>query len=77
MKQKISFKKKDTGETFLQVTIDYNYFNIGDEVYYKLTEENRELLKGMYPHPSCEGVISHKWINLSDQEIHWKVEIDF
>ena len=77
MKQKVLFERKDAGEPFLQVTIEYNNFNIGDEVYYELTEKNRELLKGIYPHPDCEGVISHKWINLSDQEIHWKVKIDF
>ena len=77
MKQIISFEKKDAGEPFLQVTIDYHHFNTGDEVYYELTENDRELLKGVYPYPNCEGVISHKRINLSDQEIRWRVEIDF
>lgn len=77
MKNIISFERKDAGEPFLQVTIDYNHFNIGDKVYYELTANDRELLEGVYPHSDCEGIISYKWINISDQEIHWKVEIDF
>jgi hypothetical protein len=74
MKEIIVFTQKD-GDPFLYKEIDY-HFQIGDTVYYELTQEERVKLKG-YPHLDCEGEISQKWIDLTDMKILWTVEIDF
>jgi hypothetical protein len=74
MKEIIVFTQKD-GDPFLYKEIDYK-FQIGDAVYYELTQEDMEKLKD-YPHLDCEGEISQKWIDLTDMKILWTVEIDF
>jgi hypothetical protein len=74
MKEIIVFTQKD-GDSFLYKEIDYK-FQIGDTVYYELTQEDKEKLKD-YPHLDCEGEISQKWIDLTDMKILWTVEIDF
>lgn len=74
MKEIIVFTQKD-GDTFLYKEFDYN-FQLGDTVYYELTQEERDVLK-YYPHLDCEGEISQKWIDLTDMKILWTVEIDF
>ncbi|MBT3206934.1 MAG: hypothetical protein HN704_18290 [Bacteroidetes bacterium] len=76
MKQIIVFTFKDA-EPFTYVEVDYN-FNIGDTVYYQFTEEEKthDVIKNYYPHADCEGIITAKWINITDMEILWTVEID-
>lgn len=74
MKEIIVFTQKD-GDPFLYKEIKHK-FQIGDTVYYELTQEEKEELKD-YPHLDCEGEISQKWIDLTDMKILWTVEIDF
>jgi hypothetical protein len=71
----IAFTQTD-GDPFLNVEIPYN-FQLGDIVYYSLTEEELNALKNIYPHMDCEGIISDKWIDLSNMRILWTVNIDF
>lgn len=75
MKEVIVFTQKD-GDQFLFKEVPYS-FSIGDTVYYELTKEEKESLKDIYHHWDCEGVISEKWIDISDMKIYWTVEIDF
>jgi len=76
MKEIIVFTFKDA-DPFLYVPVNHN-FNIGDTVYYELTDKDKsnDIIKKYYPHLDCEGVITDKWIDISDMKILWTVEID-
>ena len=72
MKETIQFTYRDA-DPFLRVTIDYN-FCIGDTVYYETTEAER--IKHNIKDIALEGIISKKWIDITDMEITWDVEVD-
>jgi hypothetical protein len=77
MVNKIQFKYKDS-DPFLEIITNYEP-KIGDTVYYELkgSESNyqdiRYLINGNF---DLEGVISKKWVNLSDGYILWTALLD-
>ena len=77
MVNKIQFEYKDS-DPFLEIITNYEP-EIGDTVYYELkgSEENyqdiRDLINGNL---DLEGVISEKWVNLSDGYILWTALLD-
>lgn len=73
MKNTIVFTEQD-GDPFLYKEVDY-HFSIGDTVYYILTDEEIESVKHYYNGEDVEGVIINKWIDITNLEIQWEVEV--
>ncbi len=77
MINKIQFEYKESDPIFELIT---NYQpEIGDTVYYELKgneanyQDIRDLINGNL---DLEGVISQKWVNLSDNYIIWTALLD-
>lgn len=75
MREIIVFTELD-GDPILELEVDY-HFNIGDVVYYLLTEAEKEKIKHFYSNSDIEGMIVSKWINLTSMVIKWQVDVDF
>lgn len=62
----------------LEIKRNCNFnFKIGDYVYAELPKEAIERIKWFYPNVDIQGIIVDKWVNLSDNKIHWLVDVDF
>jgi hypothetical protein len=75
MREIIVFQELD-GDPILELEVDY-HFSIGDEVYYLLTEAEKDKIKDFYSNSDIGGMIIAKWINLTTMVIKWYVDVDF
>lgn len=64
------------GDEVIRKIFPYEGLSIGDTVFYELTDDEIENVEKWYPHQTCEGVISEKWIDLTDMNIVWTVNMD-
>lgn len=71
----IVFESNERRELFIQVPIDYSNLNIGDEIKYTLTEEQKKEIESFYPWEELSGKIGSKKVDISNGVIYWHISV--